>query len=96
MWDEYVYDSFGRMIRQTQNSVGCEPIEMNYSYSEDGLTCTKVYSGSTEVKVYDAHGNVVRVEFSNDLSHYVCEYTYKPIEVPGDFQWKPYVDQAPH
>ena len=45
---------------------------------------------------YDAHGNVVRVEFSNDLSHYVCEYTYKPIEVPGDFQWKPYVDQAPH
>ena len=96
MWNVYKYDSFGRLIRQTQNSVDSEPIEMNYSYSEDGLTCTMVYNGSTEVKTYDAHGNVIRLEFSNSLFHYVCEYSYKPIEIPVGSQWKPYVDQAPH
>lgn len=95
-WVVFEYDNQGRLIKQTQNSEGCVPAVIHYCYSEDGLTCTKTYDDSTEVTVYDANGNLIRLEYFSSVISHKCEYTYKAIEVPADSQWIPYVDHAMH
>lgn len=92
----YEYDSYGRIIRETTNSPGCELLVASYSYSDDGLTRTRVCNGTTNIEIFDDNGNLISVEYSSAISTYKCEYTYKAIEVPSESQYNPYQESEPH